>query len=413
MAAVWLLCALPTAVRLGGHAQLCARPALRTPLTGPLLALETDERPEDSRESDLLPLGATAALALSFAVHAPAFAQFASQWAAISAAGVQGEEFWSAFRFWAFFALGHALIKPAVWIGEVLHSSPGPLLGVLPISFLGANILVLGLFATQPKIRNAFSVLLVALTINFVGSGLDGTVNNADYNLALDDGVKGCPAYEEVRQPSMDGFDITKYDGRWYEHAFHDWTQFSEVYDTTFDIELSDDGTRWLDDFGVRGPSPKAAPVSWDKSPVANGAHYFLTAKYDRSNPGVVQESGFGATFPNYIIDVQKGPNGEYTEALQFQCFQRGGVRIFEGINYLTRSPTQTPEGLAAMHARAAKAGIAPYGANPEQTHVVEFTMDREAVFDNDWQRLWKAIGVDKLLSLLETSTHTQFERGE
>eukprot|EP00967_Tisochrysis_lutea_P055315 scaffold69471_cov28-Tisochrysis_lutea.AAC.2 len=40
----------------------------------------------------------------------------------------------------------------------------------------------------------------------------------------------------------------------------------------------------------VRGPSPKAAPVSWDKSPVANGAHYFLTAKYDRSNPGVVQE---------------------------------------------------------------------------------------------------------------------------
>jgi len=36
-----------------------------------------------------------------------------------------------------------------------------------------------------------------------------------------------------------------------YEHAFHDWTQFSEVYDTTFDIQLSADGTRWLDDFGV------------------------------------------------------------------------------------------------------------------------------------------------------------------
>eukprot|EP00962_Isochrysis_galbana_P046826 scaffold18947_cov101-Isochrysis_galbana.AAC.1 len=28
--------------------------------------------------------------------------------------------------------------------------------------------------------------------------------------------------------------------------------QFSEVYDTTFDIQLSGDGTRWLDDFGVR-----------------------------------------------------------------------------------------------------------------------------------------------------------------
>lgn len=27
--------------------------------------------------------------------------------------------------------------------------------------------------------------------------------------------------------------------------------------------------------------------------------------------------------------------------------------------------------------------------------------------------RLWGAIGVDKLLALLETSTHTQFEQGE
>ena len=26
-----------------------------------------------------------------------------------------------------------------------------------------------------------------------------------------------------------------------YEHAFHDYTQFSDVYDTTLDIELSPD----------------------------------------------------------------------------------------------------------------------------------------------------------------------------
>ena len=42
-----------------------------------------------------------------------------------------------------------------------------------------------------------------------------------------------------------------------YEHAFHDYTQFSDVYDTTLDIELSADGTRWLDDFALRGePNP-------------------------------------------------------------------------------------------------------------------------------------------------------------
>lgn len=37
------------------------------------------------------------------------------------------------------------------------------------------------------------------------------------------------PSYEMVRQPTLDGFDLTKYQGRWYEVAFHDYTQYSEV----------------------------------------------------------------------------------------------------------------------------------------------------------------------------------------
>ena len=221
------------------------------------------------------------ALGLTSLIHAPTFATFAAQWSAIRDAGVSGDEFWAPLQFWIFFAIGHPLIKPAVAIGEVLHSAPGPLIGLLPATFVAANLAVLALLAAVPKARSAAAVAVVALTVNFVGCGLEGTVNQGDYNLALDDGVKGCPTYEQVRQPSMDSFDIKKYDGRWYEHAFHDWTQFSEVYDTTFDVELSADGTRWLDDFGVRGPSPKAAPISWDKSPVANGAHYFLKATYD------------------------------------------------------------------------------------------------------------------------------------
>ena len=69
---------------------------------------------------------------------------------------------------------------------------------------------VLALLATQPKVRLAAPVVSAALLVNFVGGGLEGSVSSSDYNLALDDGVKGCPAYEQVRQPSMDGFDITK-----------------------------------------------------------------------------------------------------------------------------------------------------------------------------------------------------------
>jgi hypothetical protein len=146
--------------------------------------------------------------------------------------------------------------------------------------------------------------------------------------------VKGCPAYDEVRQPSMDDFDLKKYQGLWYEQKFHDWTQFKEVYDTTLGIKVRDclrcvfcylsicfidsepvfiqltpDGKGWIDDFAVKGPAPDAAPLSWDKSPVANGAHYFLFGRVDsRDSPGVLRESGFGVEFPNYIVDVQKDP---------------------------------------------------------------------------------------------------------
>jgi len=80
--------------------------------------------------------------------------------------------------------------------------------------------------------------------LSYIGAGLDGQAGLGDYNLALDDSykgqiVKGCPAYEEVRQSSMDNFDINKYQGLWYEQKFHDWTQFKEVYDTTLDIKVS------------------------------------------------------------------------------------------------------------------------------------------------------------------------------
>lgn len=77
----------------------------------------------------------------------------------------------------------------------------------------------------------------------YVGAGLDGKAGLGDFNLALDDSykgqiVRGCPTYEEVRQPSMDNFDIEKYQGLWYEQKFHDWTQFKEVYDTTLGIQV-------------------------------------------------------------------------------------------------------------------------------------------------------------------------------
>ena len=168
--------------------------------------------------------------------------------------------------------------------------------------------------------------------------------------------------------------------------------------------------TRWLGDFGLRGPAPLAAPRSWDKSPVANGAHYFLYGQFEPAQPGVLRESGFGVTFPNFIVDVQSDASGAYSEAIQFQCLERGGVRIFEGINFLSRSPTMAPAQLDAMFARAAAAGMAPYGATPEQMHLVPHRLPDAPPLENSWQRMWAASPLPSLLELLEESSHSSFE---
>ena len=146
--------------------------------------------------------------------------------------------------------------------------------------------------------------------------------------------------------------------------------------------------------------------MSWDKSPVANGAHYFLFGRIDENDPpGILRESGFGVEFPNYIVDVQKDPtSGEYNEAIQFQCLERGGVRVFEGINFMSRKPIMSSDELNAMHLRAEKAGMYPFGANPEQMHTVARRPIDSLPLDNSWQRMWKSIGLDKLLELLSES---------
>ena len=51
-----------------------------------------------------------------------------------------------------------------------------------------------------------------------------------------------------------------------------------------------------------------------------------------------------------------------------------------------------------------------PYGASPEQMHYVPHVAPGTPPVENTWQRAWKAAKVDKLLDLVESSTHSAFE---
>ena len=103
-----------------------------------------------------------------------------------------------------------------LWISEVLHASPGPKIGeILPYSFLLGNIVAIWTTQTFGAVGRMANGLALAAYFAFVGSGLSGPGDLGAYNLALNDGIKGCPTYEQVRQPSMDDFDVTQYQGRW------------------------------------------------------------------------------------------------------------------------------------------------------------------------------------------------------
>ena len=154
-------------------------------------------------------------------------------------------DFWAALNFWIFFAVGHPVLQPILWISDVLHGTPGPQVGdLVPAFFIAGNIAVISAISASKELGKALNIFALSAFVSYVGAGLDGKAGLGDFNLALDDNyngspVRGCPTYDEVRQPSMDDFDLKKYQGLWYEQKFHDYTQFKEVYDTTLDIKVS------------------------------------------------------------------------------------------------------------------------------------------------------------------------------
>jgi hypothetical protein len=63
-------------------------------------------------------------------------------------------DFWPAVNFWIFFAVGHAILQPIFWISEVLHSSPGPMVGnLVPITFILGNVVAIAAFALSKEVR--------------------------------------------------------------------------------------------------------------------------------------------------------------------------------------------------------------------------------------------------------------------
>ncbi len=225
-----------------------------------------DEEKRFSQDT-ILGLLAAGAVFCGVAIHWDAWSHFVSSLIAMRENTPDVKDFWDALNFWIFFAVAHPILQPLLWISDVLHGSPGPMVAdLVPLTFLIGNLVFIGatlvsksvslsslverkiyvalnmslkdristLRAENVQIRYIINIAALSAFLMYVGAGLDGQGGLGDYNLQLDDSykgeiVKGCPAYADIRQPSMEGFDLEKYQGRWYEQKFHDWTQFKEV----------------------------------------------------------------------------------------------------------------------------------------------------------------------------------------
>ena len=67
-----------------------------------------------------MPISAAVAGTLAIASHAGAYADF-SQYVMEMKQNADSSEFWPALNFWIFFAVGHPILQPILWISDVLH----------------------------------------------------------------------------------------------------------------------------------------------------------------------------------------------------------------------------------------------------------------------------------------------------
>jgi hypothetical protein len=90
---------------------------------------------------------------LSVMSHASAWMAFVASVSEMKANIADPAEFWSALNFWIFFAVGHPILQPVLWISDVLHGSPGPMIaGLVPLTFIFGNIFAIAAFTISKEV---------------------------------------------------------------------------------------------------------------------------------------------------------------------------------------------------------------------------------------------------------------------
>ena len=138
------------------------QPAMQQP-SSVVRFLETDSKsnqPEEEPNDPLIPenllVAPTALLGVvAIATQAGAYSNFFASLAQMKEnMAADPTDYWPAVNFWIFFAASHAILQPIIWISEVLHASPGPLVGdLVPVSFIVGNAVAIAAITFSKEVR--------------------------------------------------------------------------------------------------------------------------------------------------------------------------------------------------------------------------------------------------------------------
>jgi hypothetical protein len=102
------------------------------------------------------------------ATHAGAWADFFQSVMQMKADIENPADFWAALNFWVFFAVGHPILPPILWISDVLHGSPGPKIAdLIPVTFLAGNLIVIAAVTLSKEVRRYQQKQIFTLTERF------------------------------------------------------------------------------------------------------------------------------------------------------------------------------------------------------------------------------------------------------
>lgn len=166
-----------------------------------------------------------------------------------------------------------------------------------------------------------------------------------------------CPGLDEVQLPSVAAdYTLDKYEGKYYELAFHDILQAAcpkvTCVNSNKTVHTYPDGQVYVrEDWGLRCLGHSYPQVLLNN--VTSSPGYFRSFVPVAKLPGVPKGLLKNLIFPNIVVDFRPGTDGW---TLEFQCFQLWGKIRYIGVNFYARNTSEAT--YADMLKAAKRSGI-------------------------------------------------------